>query len=82
MRDRRIATTLDGTDPLARFHQRFIIAPDELIYFDGNSLGRLPRDTPTRVEDVIWREWGERLIRSWNEGWMEMPSTIRPRFRA
>lgn len=42
MHDRRMAVTLDGTDPLRAFHQRFIVAPDELIYFDGNSLGRLP----------------------------------------
>jgi kynureninase len=71
-----MAVTLDGTDPLRDFHQRFIVAPDELIYFDGNSLGRLPRDTPARVEDVIWREWGERLIRSWSEGWMELALQI------
>jgi kynureninase len=71
-----MAVTLDGTDPLRGFHQRFIVAPDELIYLDGNSLGRLPRDTPVRVEDVIWREWGERLIRSWSEGWMELPLAI------
>ncbi len=71
-----MAVTLDGTDPLRGFHQRFIVAPDELIYLDGNSLGRLPRDTPALVEDVIWREWGERLIRSWSEGWMELPLAI------
>ncbi len=76
MHDRRMAVTLDGTDPLRGFHQRFIVAPDELIYLDGNSLGRLPRDTPARVEDVVWREWGERLIRSWSEGWMELPVAI------
>jgi kynureninase len=76
MHDRRMATTLDATDPLRDFHQRFVVAPDELIYLDGNSLGRLPRDTPARVEDVIWREWGERLIRSWTEGWMELPLAI------
>jgi kynureninase len=73
MHERRMATTLDGTDPLRAFHQRFIVAPDELIYLDGNSLGRLPRDTAARVADVIWREWGERLIRGWSEGWMELP---------
>ena len=76
MHDRRIATTLDGTDPLAAFHQRFVIPPDGVIYLDGNSLGRLPRNTPARVEDVIWREWGERLIRSWTEGWMEQPLAV------
>jgi kynureninase len=72
MSGRRIATTLDGADPLGAFHQRFVVAPDGLIYLDGNSLGRLPRDTPGRVADIIWREWGERLIRGWTEGWMEL----------
>ncbi|HET8978468.1 MAG TPA: kynureninase [Solirubrobacteraceae bacterium] len=82
MHDRRMATTLDGTDPLRAFHQRFIVAPDGLIYLDGNSLGRLPRDTAARVADVIWREWGERLIRGWSEGWMELPLTIGDRLGA
>jgi kynureninase len=76
VQDRRVATTLDGTDPLRAYHDRFVVAPDELIYLDGNSLGRLPRDTPGRVADVIRREWGERLIRSWTEGWLELPLAI------
>ena len=41
-----------------------------MIYLDGNSLGALPRSTPDRIARAVRHEWGERLIRSWNEaGW-------------
>ena len=66
------AVTLDATDSLAEFRGRFVIGDSELIYFDGNSLGRLPAAAPAIVEDITQRQWGERLIRSWNEGWWEM----------
>ena len=26
--------------------------------------------------DVVSRAWGERLIRSWNEGWIEAPQRL------
>jgi kynureninase len=82
MPDRRTATALDAADPLRAFHERFVVAPDDLIYLDGNSLGRLPRETPARVADVVSSEWGERLIRGWSEGWMELPLTIGDRLGA
>ena len=34
--------TLDAADPLAAFRDRFVIADPEVVYLDGNSLGRLP----------------------------------------
>ena len=37
------AYELDAADPLAHFRERFVIADPDLIYMDGNSLGRLPR---------------------------------------
>ena len=39
------AAALDDADELRAFHERFVVAGDGLIYLDGNSLGRLPRDT-------------------------------------
>ena len=39
------AAELDAQDPLAHFRQRFAIPDPDLIYMDGNSLGRLPRAT-------------------------------------
>src|ERR1035438_6787907 len=71
------AVARDETDPLARFRDRFVFAGDQhLIYLDSNSLGRLPRDTAARLAEVVQRQWGERLIRSWSEGWMELPRVL------
>jgi kynureninase len=70
------AAALDDADELRAFHERFVVADDGLIYLDGNSLGRLPRDTARRLTDVVQGQWGERLIRAWSEGWMELPGTL------
>ena len=75
-RTREEAAALDDADPLRAFYDRFVVAPDGLIYLDGNSLGRLPKDTPKRIQNLIERQWGERLIRAWSEGWLELPTTI------
>jgi kynureninase len=74
--DRRRAAALDDADELRAFHDRFVAADDGLIYLDGNSLGRLPRDTAARLTEVVESQWGERLIRAWSEGWMELPRTL------
>jgi kynureninase len=74
--DRGEARALDLADPLRTFRDRFRIADDELIYLDGNSLGRLPLDTVDRLAAVVKREWGERLIRAWGERWMELPERL------
>jgi kynureninase len=70
------AAELDAADPLAAFHDRFLPAPEGLIYLDGNSLGRLPIQTPEAIARLVSHEWGERLIRGWNEGWIELPAVI------
>jgi kynureninase len=73
---RAALAALDETDPLATFRDRFAM-PDGVIYLDGNSLGALPRATPGRIAEVIAREWGEGLIRSWNDaGWMDLSGRI------
>jgi kynureninase len=36
----------------------------------------LPAASLARAQDVVAREWGERLIRSWNEGWMALPVRV------
>ncbi len=50
---------------------------DGLVYLNGNSLGPLPVGVADRVQDVVRREWGEGLIRSWNVArWMELSGRI------
>lgn len=68
--------SLDTSDPLAPYRNRFKIKEANLIYLDGNSLGRLPKQTSTLVSKVVEDQWGRRLIRSWNEGWYELSTQL------
>ncbi|UOA32133.1 Kynureninase [Sulfitobacter sp. DSM 110093] len=53
------------------------ILPEGVIYLDGNSLGPLPKAAAARVQEMIADEWGEMLIRGWNQaGWMEQPTRV------
>jgi len=70
------ARELDRRDELAHFRNEFVINDPDLIYLDGNSLGRLPKRTAARMREVIEKEWGERLIRGWGEGWFTAPQRI------
>ena len=72
---RAAARALDADDPLCGFRDRFVI-DDGVVYLDGNSLGRLPKATAERLARVISEQWGRRLIRAWEEGWMELPTAI------
>lgn len=74
--ERSTAADLDRNDPLFAFRERFAFDDEDLIYLDGNSLGRLPLDTTASVMDVVRHGWGERLVRSWSEGWMDLPVRI------
>ena len=70
------ALNLDAHDPLARFRDEFVIDDPQMIYLDGNSLGRMPRRAAERLRQVLDREWGRRLIRGWGEGWFNAPQRI------
>lgn len=72
---RTYAEQLDAADPLAGFRDRFVIADETLIYLDGNSLGRLPRATASRVAEAVRSEWGAGLVRSWGE-WIRLPAEV------
>ena len=70
------ALARDASDPLAA-HRRAFCLPEGVIYLDGNSLGALPLSTSARVREVIEREWGEGLIRSWNTArWIDLPRRV------
>lgn len=67
---------LDREDALAPMRALFDL-PAGVIYLDGNSLGPLPRATPARIARMVSEEWGNGLIRSWNDaGWMETPARV------
>jgi kynureninase len=65
------AEKLDHADPLAAFRSRFVHADDRTVYFDGNSLGRLPVATRERLRTAVDEEWGAGLVRSWST-WIEL----------
>jgi kynureninase len=68
--------SLDAQDPLRQLRDLFAL-PAGVIYLDGNSLGVLPRATPARIAQAVEQEWGQGLIRSWNQaGWFTLPQRI------
>lgn len=74
------AAELDASDPLRETRDLFVPAGggDDVVtaYLDGNSLGRPLRATAQRLDNLVRRDWGTRLIRSWDERWMELPTRL------
>jgi kynureninase len=67
---------LDAADPLGPKRGAFELPPD-VVYLDGNSLGPPPRLARERVQQLLDREWGTGLVRSWNDaGWIEAPLRV------
>jgi len=67
---------LDTLDSIKKVREQFAL-PKDVIYFDGNSLGPLPKNTIKSLDSVIQREWGDGLIRSWNdENWINLPRNL------
>ena len=66
---RSYAVELDNQDALKAYRDLFMLKDRSLIYLDGNSLGRLPLKTVDYMDLAIREQWGDRLVRSWNEGW-------------
>ncbi|MDY0907929.1 kynureninase [Microbacterium sp. CFBP9034] len=70
------ASALDAADPLRAHRDAFLGAETSLVYFDGNSLGRPPRASVERLTAFATEQWGGRLIRGWDESWMQLPFSI------
>ncbi|MEO9325047.1 aminotransferase class V-fold PLP-dependent enzyme [Nocardioides sp. C4-1] len=66
----------DDLDPLAGYRDRFVGTESPLVYLDGNSLGRPLRATADRLSTFVTTEWGERLIRGWDESWFRLPEVV------
>jgi len=74
--ERSDAQELDVVDPLARWRDEFVIPDPELIYLDGNSLGRTPKRTAEALHRVV-EQWAGDLISSWWEhDWLNLALTI------
>jgi kynureninase len=77
------AAEQDAADPLSSFRARFVGADDtDIVYLDGNSLGRPPREVATQMADFLQSGWGTRLIRGWDEGWFAAPLALGDRIGA
>jgi kynureninase len=72
---REHAEWLDANDPLSDYRKLFLL-PEGVIYLDGNSLGAPPHATPDRLQKVVAEQWGKRLIRAWDEGWLDQPLKV------
>jgi len=67
--DRAYALELDKNDPLAHFKSQFVVADPEMCYLDGNSLGRLPKETISAVNNLM-TEWGAEVVTGWGH-WVD-----------
>ncbi|MFT6507987.1 MAG: kynureninase [Colwellia polaris] len=69
-------SALDKADPLAKKRLEFDL-PTNTVYLDGNSLGALPTAVKSRIADVVSKQWGNHLIRSWNDHhWIDLPISV------
>lgn len=70
------AIKLDSEDKLSSFRNEFCFPDKNLVYMDGNSLGRLSNKTVEELQHVVENEWGSDLIKSWNKSWFNIPVEI------
>jgi kynureninase len=74
MSERAEAERLDAEDPLAPFRERFVLGDPDVIYLDGNSLGRPPLATRERLTRLL-DQWGSELVGAW-EDWIDLPVRV------
>lgn len=66
---------LDAADPLAGFSDRFVVHDPDLVYLDGNSLGRTPKRSLERLARTAESEWAGELVRAWDH-WLDLPLRV------
>ena len=69
------AIELDRKDSLKKYKSHFLNSKKE-IYLNGNSLGKLPIKSIKNIRKTIDYEWGNRLVRSWNEKWLDLSDSL------
>ena len=72
----RSAAELDREDALAEYPRQFLRSADVVAYLDGNSLGRPLLASRDRINAFVESQWGDRLIRGWDESWLDLPLSI------
>jgi kynureninase len=70
------ANERDAEDALAAYPGRFLRSDDVVAYLDGNSLGRPLAASRDRIAAFVETQWGGRLIRGWDESWLDLPTRI------
>ena len=70
------AAALDAADPLRHHRDAFVLGDGVAAYLDGNSLGRPLHVTRQALTGLVDDAWGERLIRAWDEQWMDAPTQL------
>ena len=70
------ARQLDAADPLARWRNEFVIPDPELIYLDGNSLGRTPKRTVEALHRGVERWSGDLIASWWEHDWLNLALTV------
>ena len=71
----KIAINLDSNDELSSYRKEFIL-PTNTIYLDGNSLGVLSKNIINDINNTIQEDWGNNLISSWNDKWIDLPNKV------
>jgi kynureninase len=64
------AQELDRKDPLNNYISEFVKNDPTLCYLDGNSLGRLPKQTIENINNFLTNEWGKELVNGWTH-WID-----------
>ncbi len=65
---------LDREDPLKDYPEMFYRPDEELCYLDGNSLGRPPKETISKMNSFLTEEWGVKLVDGWAD-WIDNAET-------